>query len=292
MLYIFLTVVVSVLLLIIFKAFKKYEVNSFISIVVNYIIAAITGFVFLDSEIDLSSVYKSDWVFICIPLAFLFIAVFYLIALTAQKISISTASVANKMSVIMPVLYSVLFLGQQLSIVKITGVLLAMLAVYLSTFSSTKKQINSGLFWLPIAVFFGSGFIDIAINAANALYLKTTSDSAMFSIFTFLFAFTIGLLTVLYLIFFKKTTSIKQVFKLKNIIGGVVLGVPNYFSIFFIFKSLESNALSSAQLFPVLNLSNVALSALVAWLIFKEKISILNFAGIILAVISILLISF
>ena len=292
MFYIFLTVVISVLLLIIFKAFKKYEVNSFIAIVVNYIIAAITGFVFLDSKTDFSIVFKSDWVFICFPLAFLFIGVFYLIALTAQKISISTASVANKMSVIMPVLYSVLFLDQQLSILKTTGVLLAMLAVYLSTFSATKKQINSGLFWLPIAVFFGSGLIDIAINAANALYLKTTNESAMFSIFTFLFAFIIGLLTVLYLIFFKKTTSFKNILRLKNIIGGVVLGVPNYFSIFFIFKSLESNSLSSAQLFPVLNLSNVALSALIAWLIFKEKISVLNFAGIILAIISILLISF
>ena len=36
--------------------------------------------------------------------------------------------------------------------------------------SSTKKQINSGLFWLPIAVFFGSGFIDIAINKQTTPY--------------------------------------------------------------------------------------------------------------------------
>ncbi|MBK7668019.1 MAG: hypothetical protein IPJ32_12200 [Sphingobacteriaceae bacterium] len=74
-------------------------------------------------------------------------------------------------------------------------------------------------------------------------------------------------------------------------IGGIILGIPNYFSIFFILKSLEANIFTSAQLFPVLNISNVVLTALVGFLVFKEKLSAQNLLGVLLAVISILLIT-
>lgn len=292
MLYILLTIIISVLLLLVFKAFQKYGVNSLAAIVVNYITAAVTGILFLNSGISISSVIHSDWIFICLPLGVLFISIFYLIALTTQKISISAASVANKMSVIMPVLYSLIFLGQQLSVVKVTGIVLAMVAVYLSTRSPKKDNVNTALIWLPVLVFVGSGLIDIAINAANAFYIKNNTESASFSICTFLSAFVVGVIILIYMVVVKRNVTLKQVVMPKNIIGGLLLGVPNYFSIFFIFKSLDANVLQSAQLFPVLNLSNVALSAFLGWLVFKEKLSPLNLAGIALAIISILLISF
>ncbi|MBA3681049.1 MAG: EamA/RhaT family transporter [Bacteroidetes bacterium] len=292
MLYILLTIIISVLLLLIFKAFQKYGVNSLVAIVVNYITAGITGILFFNSDISINAILASDWIYICLPLGLLFICIFYLIALTTHRISISAAAVANKMSVIMPVLYSIIFLNQHLSALKIVGIVLAMLAVYLSTRSSQKSNVSSSLIWLPVLVFVGSGLIDIAINASNAFYIHSKGESALFSICTFLSAFVIGIIILLYSVFVKRSLSIKEVVAPKNIIGGLVLGIPNYFSIFFIFKSLDANVLQSAQLFPVLNLSNVALSAFLGWLIFKEKLSPINLAGIALAIISILLISF
>lgn len=292
MLYIVLTITISVLLLLILKAFQKYGVNSLVALVYNYITAGLTGIFFLNSNISIKAIFSSDWIYICIPLGALFISIFYLIAQTAQKISISTASVANKMSVVMPVLFSVIFLNQQLSILKITGIVLALVAVYLSTYSSSKKSVNTGLIWLPILVFIGSGLIDITINASNEFYIKSKDESALFSICTFLTAFIVGSLILIYNISVKRSLTIKEVFAPKNILGGIVLGIPNYFSIYFIFKALDSNVFQSAQLFPVLNLSNVALSAFLGWLVFKEKLTPLNLAGIILAIISILLIAF
>lgn len=292
MIYIILTIVISVLLLLVFKAFQTHQVNSLVAIVINYLVAGITGIIFLDSEVEIHLLFNSNWMLISVPLGFLFISIFYLISQTAQKISISTASVANKMSVIMPVLFSVIFLGQQLSVLKIIGVVLAMVAVYFSTRSYSKEKSERNLFWLPILVFLGSGLIDITINACNALYIKSTNESALFSICSFLSAFVIGVMVLVYLVFIKKSLLVKEVFKQKNILGGLILGVPNYFSIYFIFKSLEANVLQSAQLFPALNLANVALSAFLGWLVYKEKLSPINLLGIVLAIISILLISF
>lgn len=292
MIYIILTIVISVLLLLVFKAFQKYNVNSLVAIVINYAAAAATGFVFLKLDVKTEMIVGSEWVFICLPLGLLFISIFYLISQTAQRLSISTASVANKMSVIMPVLFSVIFLGQTLSVLKIVGIILAMLAVYFSTRSYSKESVNTKLIWLPILVFIGSGLIDITLNAVNALYIKSANESALFSICTFLAAFLIGITVLGYLVLVKKSVAIKEIYNLKNILGALVLGIPNYFSIYFIFKSLDSKVLQSAQLFPVLNLSNVALSAFLGWLIFKEKLSPINLLGIFLALISISLISF
>jgi drug/metabolite transporter (DMT)-like permease len=291
MVYIILTIVISVALLLVFKGFQKYRVNTLVAIVINYLTAGVTGILFLDSSIQTKVIFNSEWIYICVPLGLLFISIFYLISQTAQSISISTASVANKMSVIMPVLFSVIFLDQQLSVLKVVGIVLAMLAVYLSTRAYGNEKLNAKLIWLPILVFIGSGLIDIAINASNAFYIKSPYESALFSICTFLSAFVIGIIVLVYLINIKKAINFNDVILPKNILGGLVLGIPNYFSIYFIFKSLDSNVLQSAQLFPVLNLSNVALSALLGWVVLKEKLSVINLAGIFLAIISILLIS-
>ncbi len=291
MLYIILTILISVLLLIIFKAFQKYEVNSLVAIVINYITAGITGILFLDNASSVSDIRQAEWLHICLPLGLLFISVFYLISQTAQRISISSASVANKMSVIMPVLFSIFLLHQQPSVVKVLGMVLAMLALYLSTFSTEKRSVNRNLFWLPVLVFIGSGLIDIAINFTNTFYISTKDESALFTISTFLSAFTMGLIVLIFLVFVKRSLSVKEIVKPKNIIGGIILGIPNYFSIFFIFKSLDARILQSSQLFPVLNLSNVALAALLGWLIYKEKLSFVNILGIVLAIVSILMIS-
>ncbi|WP_338038962.1 EamA family transporter [Maribacter litopenaei] len=87
--------------------------------------------------------------------------------------------------------------------------------------------------------------------------------------------------------------SIKAHLKLniKNIIGGICLGVPNYFSIYFLMKALDSDTLNSASLFTINNVAVVMLSTLLGILLFKERISIKNWIGIGLAVVSIILVA-
>lgn len=289
MTYIVAAIITSVFLLILFKLFTVFKVNSLVAIIVNYITACITGIIFLQAPFNFQLL-QADWLKVAIPLGGLFIFIFYLISLTAQKISLATASVANKMSVVIPVLFSVFYLHEEFSLLKGGGVLLALVAVYLASRSDASSSYSAKLFWLPALVFIGSGVIDTSLNLANSFYIKSKNDSALFTIATFLSAFCIGLVVMAYQIAARKTEP-KEIFNFKNLAAGIILGIPNYFSIYFIFKSLETNILSSAQLFPVLNLCNVALAAITGWLLFKEKLSFANAAGIILALISIVIIS-
>lgn len=290
MFYIAAAILTGIFVLVIFKLFQKYGVNAFAAIIVNYITAAVTGFIFLPECPAISDFTTAPWITICLPLGVLFISIFYLISQTAQRISLSTASIANKMSVVVPVLYSVIVLHEQLDVLKITGIVLALVAVYLASKSGGNNMDLKKLIWLPVLVFIGSGLIDLNLNAANAFYIRSKADGALFTIGTFLSAFTTGLIIVVVLIITKKFKA-RELFNLKNLIGGIGLGIPNYFSIYLIFKSLDTKLLSSSQLFPVLNVSNVALSALIGLFIFKEKLSVTNFIGIALALIAIILIA-
>lgn len=288
MIYIVLAIITSVLLLSIFKLFERYNINTFHAIIVNYAVAAITGFLFSEYKINFDLIIRTPWLLICIPLGLLFISIFYLISLTAQKISIAAASVSNKMSVIIPVLIAIIYLGEQLSALKVIGIVLALCAIYLTNKKTVPEhKLKKTLVWLPVLVFIGSGLIDSTINLAKTYLFTLPEHGELFSICTFACAFFIGLI-ILSVQLFKRSAN----FEFKSIIGGVILGIPNYFSIFFIIRSLEANVLESSQLFPVLNISNVVLTALVGYIFFKEKLSLPNMIGVGLAIIAIFLIAF
>ena len=83
----------------------------------------------------------------------------------------------------------------------------------------------------------------------------------------------------------------KNNFTLKNILAGIILGIPNYFSIYFLFKALNFYSNNSAAVFPLNNVGIVVASTLIAIVAFGEKLSIKNIIGFILAILSIILMS-
>jgi uncharacterized membrane protein len=91
-------------------------------------------------------------------------------------------------------------------------------------------------------------------------------------------------------VFFK---SFKQGVKVSpnSIIGGIALGVPNYFSIYFLLGALQNNVLNSASVFTINNVAIVMLSTLLGIVLFREELSVKNWVGITLAVFSIILVA-
>ena len=94
MIYLILSVISSTAIFILFKLFKKYKVNTLHAIVVNYITASSCGILLSEQDIDVSEILHSYWLYAAIALGFLFISIFNVMALTAQKNGLSVASVA------------------------------------------------------------------------------------------------------------------------------------------------------------------------------------------------------
>ena len=107
-------------------------------------------------------------------------------------------------------------------------------------------------------------------------YLDTQAAKDYFTNTVFLVAFCVGFIMLIVK---------KQVFKMRNMIYGLSLGIPNYLSILFVLKSL--NKMDSSLVFPILNIGVVVLSSLIGWGYYREHLSKLNWLGVILAITSI-----
>lgn len=286
MIYLLLSILASTIIFIIFKLFEKFQINIFQAIVVNYCIAFTTGILSYNGTITISQLPNLDWFYYTLILGALFIIVFNLMAITTQKSGLSVVSVATKMSVVVPVLFGLLYYNESLGTVKLIGIAIALIAVYLT--SNKSKQgisVNRKSIVLPILVFIGSGIIDTSIKFLEDTYVAN-NDVPLFSAIIFLAAAIIGFIFIIIQIIRGSFN-----FEFKNIIAGICLGVPNYFSIYFLVKTLRSDILESSGIFAINNVSIVALSTFAGIFIFKEKLIRKNWIGIALAILSIVLIS-
>jgi drug/metabolite transporter (DMT)-like permease len=288
MIYLLFCILTNVGIFVCFRMFKASGLNTFQAIVFNYITCVVTGLIFLnDSAVWQSISFSSTWVQIGILLGGVFVASFYLIAITTQKFSMTVSSIAAKMSLIIPALISLFVLNiesKEYSILNYLGMVLALAAIVLSSYK--KKNINNPnfdiLLLLPLFVFILGGLIDSTINYTNYKYL-TAEFEPIFPIVLFLSAAIIGSIILLVQ---------RARLNLKSILGGMILGVINYFSIYFMLKSLTSFNNDGALVYPILNVGIILITVLVSVLFFREKLSRLNIAGLVFAVVSILLISY
>ncbi|WP_299104598.1 EamA/RhaT family transporter [uncultured Tenacibaculum sp.] len=285
MIYLVLSVLVSSLLFVIFKLFDVFKINTLQAIVVNYAIALSFGFFNSDISLSISEVPSQPWFFGAFCLGILFISVFNVMGLTAQKNGLSVASVAGKMSVVIPIIVGVIAYNEGIGIIKLLGILLALVAVYLSSAKSDTNPVKFKNLLLPLLLFVGSGCIDAGLKYVETTYV---SDGAvpMFLATIFGCAFFLGCLIVLVQFLNKKIQ-----FHWKNVLGGIALGIPNYYSMELLIKALQTEGMESSTLFTINNVSIVVLTTVFALAFFKERLIKKNWVGIGLAIISILLVA-
>ena len=292
MFYLVVGILCNIVLLLILKSFQRFKVASFPAIIVNYIVAGSISLLFTNPK----TVYI-EATHLWLPSLFLgvlFVAIFNLISLTIEKNGVSVATVSNKMSVVIPVILAFIIYKDSPHLLKIVGIIIALFSVLLVSSSNTQAidTQTTGLkkdklkFILPIAVFFGSGMIDSTVNYVQKKLVHSEIETACFSGLSFFAAALIG---ILFFIFFYKDKSNLDI--KRTLIAGIILGLPNYFSIYFIMKAIDGNFIESSVLYPLLNVSVVLGSTLGAYLFFAEKISLKNMAGIALSVLAIALIA-
>jgi drug/metabolite transporter (DMT)-like permease len=284
MINLLLAIIFSSLLYIVFKFFSNFKINTFQAIVFNYLTAFFVGLFLSNEQIDIYSLLNKSWIIGSFLLGALFILVFNILGRTSQENGVSVASVSSKMSMIIPILFGIFVFKESITFQKIIGIIIALVAVY---FTSKKKssKIEIKNFLYPILLFFGAGIVDTSMNYLQHIYLNDT-EIALFSATTFLSAFFFGILISIF-------KALKGNFTLegKNILGGIALGIPNYFSMYFLIKALHNKNLESATVFTLINIGVILLSTLFGILIFKEKLLKQNYLGIVLAIIAVILVT-
>jgi len=177
---------------------------------------------------------------------------------------------------------------EDFGLLKACGLFLAIPAIWLTNAKSANfnsKKINPILAWLPFITWSTSGIIEIILQWVQTNHLSDIPFDA-FAVLIFGVAGIIGTLILITQIITGRTAI-----NTRSVIGGIMLGVPNYGSILFLLLALDSN-LGGSVIYPINNVSIIVLSAILAYLIFKEKFNTKNILGVVLSIIAIILIAF
>jgi drug/metabolite transporter (DMT)-like permease len=291
MLYLSLSILFSVLLLVNFRIFPKFNISTFQAIAFNYPVCFLTGMLLMPEGQKFSLDFSQNWTLYSLALGVGFIITFILSGLATQKIGMTITSMANNVSLVIPVLFSLLVFGsggKAFDWINYLGLLLAVVSVAIATFKSgTSMKTN---FWLrgglALAVFLMYGVTNTAINYLNINYIADTSKVVPVTLVMVLGAAVSGLVLLIFKIFNRS-----EKVEVKNIVAAITLGVPNFLSFYFLILTLGYFGNSGAFVYPIYNMGVILVSAFVAILFFKEKVSMLNKLGLLLAVIAILMIS-
>lgn len=286
MIYLILSIVFSTSLFVIFKYFEIYKIHTLKAIVVNYLVAFTIGFLLAERKIPLSSLPQEPWFYGALTLGVMFITIFLVMALTTQRNGVAVVSVAGKMSVVIPIVFGIVLYNESVGFFKIIGIVLALIAVYLVAAKDKKVTgYKKGSLLFPILLFLGSGTIDTTLKYVQKQYVST-EDVVVFSSSLFGFAALFGLL-----ILGINQLKHREAFGFKNMVAGIVLGVPNYYSIVFLIKALQIERFDSSTLFTINNVGIVVVSTLIGLWLFKEQFSLKNKIGILLAIVGIVLVA-
>lgn len=283
MLTIFLVILMSSAIFITFKIFYRFKIDNFQAITVNYFVALIFGVLIIPDKGILAEVLTQPWILYAIITGILFIVIFLLFALSSQKAGITITAVFSKMSVIIPVILGVFLYNEQFNTFKIIGGIFTLFAFILIFHKKGKVNFDYRLMLFPVLIFFGNGMIDSILKYAEFHFIQ--DDIIFFLTTIFAVAFSVGCIVSI----IRYVTNRNKI-RLKNIFGGVILGLLNFGTTFFMIKAMglfESNVL-----FPVQNIGIVMLTAIIGLLVFKEKLSLINWVGIVISVLAILLIAF
>jgi len=272
----FLSVLASSLIFILFRSFPAWKIDTLQAVIANYFVAFACGIFLFHDYIP-----ASDALEIGMPFALLcgvlFISLFILMGLSSQKNGVSTTSISVKMSMALSVILVLFINHTPLSWTNIIPLVAAILGVFLVSFSKQDSNQSNGNLWMLLVLFFGSAGLDLVLYFTNSRWLPNGFHDGVFAALGFLMA---GIMGLGYFII--KRIQGKVSFDRRSWFGGVILGIPNYFSIYLLVKSYNTLDLDPHQILSIANVGVVIISAILGFSLFKEKFTTQKTIGLLL----------
>jgi drug/metabolite transporter (DMT)-like permease len=292
MAYLILCILSSTGIFLVFKFLDQKKLPPYPVILINYLVAAIIGFVLNSGDFTLSGLLRFDWIPLSILIGFLFIVMFFLVARSSSEAGISITTVSSKMSVVFPISFSIIIEpNDTLNVIKAVAIFSALAGVLLTVYSPEKSVEGRKRIIIPLLLFVGMGVVDSLVKFAQ-FRCVTDQDTALFSAVLFAMALLTGIIILPF-----RGKGLSE-FSARGIWPwGIILGIVNFGSIFLMVSALNfinesGNRIDSSIIYGANNIGIVSLSVLSGLIIFREKLSFINWIGIVVSAIAILLFSF
>jgi len=227
----------------------------------NYLVAAAIAFILLILNESKSFSYQT--LLYGSGLGFLFVITFFLLAFAISRAGAGLAITSSRLSVIIPILLAIIIFNELPNELHLLGFLLTFVTFVLFYFSvrSGHKEGDGALkYFFLIAVFIGIGINDFALKFYKVWRSELEEPFFMFFIFSSAFIY-----STIYIIV--KKVKIKK----ETALWGMVLGIPNVFSTFFLLAALSM--LPAILVYPFMNIGIIVLTTVMAFFIWKEKLN-------------------
>jgi drug/metabolite transporter (DMT)-like permease len=277
--YFIIAILLGAAIYLLFKYVGAKQLHLPTVVLFNYIVCVVIGFAGLVNKSSVVVVHPTIIGSSAI-MGLLFISMFYLMGMLTNQAGVAVSSIISRISMVIPTLFFFLAWGEELSLWAIIGVFTAIAAIIMV--NNKKGQKFSFKNVLPLIVFIGYGLVDVGLKLSQNAVKELDNVHHELTLGIFFFAGLYG-----WLIKFAKGIKLKT----NAIAPGILLGAVNYFSIYFFFLALENLNLPNTVIFPINGISIMLIATVLSVFLFREAFTAKKIVAMILAVISIVLLS-
>lgn len=278
MLYLILSVICSVAVGVIFKIARKWTTNAKQIVLFNYFFALLLCYgVFAPA---LGKITKEIPFLLYGSLGILLPLVFLFLIASIKNIGIVKTDAAQRLSLFVSLLAAWLLFGEVFTMKKLIAIGIGFVALFCVLNKTADVEKTDWKY--PLLVFIGFGVIDILFKKVAAFTVVPYTTS-LFVIFA------IALVIVATIVIYERL-FLNVNFEVRNLLFGLLVGSFNFGNILFYLKAHQAFSTNPSTVFAGMNMGVIVLGSLVGVFVFKEKLSKINYVGLVFALLSILFI--
>lgn len=282
LIYITLSITCSLAIAQLLKVAELRKMNLMRILTVNYLAAFLISF-FTAGEFRKgfsNGIHIPEWAIVmaCV-LGVVFIVNLMVYSKSIDRNGMGISIAAMRMSLIFPIGVSLIVFGESLALIRYAGIVVTFFSLILMLPEIKKKKI-SGLndAWYPLIIFILTGMADTGMKVYERVFSSEISEGLFLS-GVFIISFICGGAVLLY------RDNVK--FNLTEVLTGILIGVVNLYSSVFLIYALK--LMPGSVVFPLVNVSLVIFGTMIGIMIWKDRPDRKQQAGLVLAVVSIIL---
>lgn len=260
MIYLLLAILSSTCVSSFMRLSEKFISNKMMMFVANYALCTIFSYLYIDKTV----IYNLDYGFIVMLITGVITGILYLVSFVVLKTNMQyngvvLSSTFMRLGVLIPTAIAIIIFKEVPKFSQIIGFIIAILAIILINFDKEGIKEGSKKTWL-LGLLVLNGLGDSMANIFDKLGNPSYGDGYL--IMTFLVALLLSIVL---------TLKDKQTINRYDILFGILVGVPNYYSARFLLLAL--NSMNAVIVYPVYSIATMIAITSVGVLCFKEKLN-------------------
>lgn len=278
MIYLVLAIISSACVSIFMRLSEEHIQSEMAMFVANYGICAILSMALMENSLsETMSAGTMTIVLAGAATGAIYLISFMLLKYNMKHNGIVLSSTFMKLGVLIPTLMAVILFGETPELLQVLGIILALGAIIVIQFEKEAMKDGNKKIWL-LLILIGSGMADAMTNVYEQVGEPEGKDGYL------LVTFVTALLLAICL-----TLAGKQKLTKNELLFGMLIGVPNYFSARFLLLALGSvDAVIAYPVYSVATLITITIAGLVC---FHEKLSKKKAAALVMIVMALCLLN-